>query len=64
MAFEAVNKAYKMLEDEKERKKCLEVVDEARERVDAMVFIYLNVYLILKIKNMKLEFLKIFIIYK
>ena len=37
MAFEAVNKAYKMLEDEKERKKCLEVVDEARERVDAMV---------------------------
>ena len=42
MAFEAVNKAYKMLEDEKERKKCLEVVDEARERVDAMVFIYLN----------------------
>jgi hypothetical protein len=26
-----------MLEDEKERKKCLEVVDEARERVDKMV---------------------------
>jgi hypothetical protein len=23
-----------MLDDEKERKKCLEVVDEARERVD------------------------------
>lgn len=34
IAFEAVNRAYKMLEDEKERKKCLEVVDEARERVD------------------------------
>ena len=26
-----------MLEDEKERKKCLEVVEEARERVDKMV---------------------------
>lgn len=33
-AFEALNRAYKMLDDEKERKKCLEVVDEARERVD------------------------------
>lgn len=32
-AFQAVNRAYKMLEDEKERKKCLEVVDEAREQV-------------------------------
>jgi DnaJ homolog subfamily C member 8 len=36
-AFEAVNKAYKMLEEEKERKRCLEVVDEARERVDKMI---------------------------
>jgi ABC-type glycerol-3-phosphate transport system permease component len=26
-----------MLEDEKERKKCLEVVEEARERVEKMV---------------------------
>ena len=26
-----------MLEDEKERKKCLEVVDEARDRVEKMV---------------------------
>ena len=33
VAFEAVNRAYKMLEDDKERKKCLEVVDEAREQV-------------------------------
>ena len=31
IAFEAVNRAYKMLSDEKERKQCLEVVDEARE---------------------------------
>ncbi|CAF3335420.1 unnamed protein product [Rotaria sp. Silwood1] len=37
LAFEAINKAYKMLEDEKERKKCLEVVEEARERVDKMI---------------------------
>lgn len=36
IAFEAVNRAYKMLEDEGERKKCLEVVDEAREQVDKM----------------------------
>lgn len=35
----ALNRANKMLEDEKERKKCLEVVDEARERVDNMVII-------------------------
>lgn len=34
VAFEAVNKAYKMLENEKDRKLCLEVVDEAREKVD------------------------------
>jgi hypothetical protein len=33
----AINKAYKMLEDEKERKKCIEVVEEARERVEKMV---------------------------
>lgn len=37
VAFEAVNRAYKLLEDEKERKKCLEVVDEAREKVNEMV---------------------------
>lgn len=37
IAFEAVNRAYKMLEDEKERKQCLEVVDEAREQVEKMV---------------------------
>ncbi|KAL7672802.1 hypothetical protein ACOME3_007681 [Neoechinorhynchus agilis] len=29
-AFEAVNRSYKQLMDAKERKKCLEVVDEAR----------------------------------
>lgn len=36
-AFEAVNRCYKMLENEKERKLCLEVVDEAREKVNEMV---------------------------
>lgn len=34
IAFEAVNRAYKMLDDDKERKKCLEVVEEATERVN------------------------------
>ena len=33
----AINKAYKLLEDERERKKCIEVVEEARERVEKMV---------------------------
>lgn len=37
IAFEAVNRAYKMLSDEKERKQCLEVVDEARVKVEEMV---------------------------
>lgn len=37
LAFEAINKAYKMLEDETERKKCLEVVEEARDRVEKMI---------------------------
>ncbi|KAI0989380.1 hypothetical protein GJ496_003592, partial [Pomphorhynchus laevis] len=32
-AFEALNRAYKMLTDDTERRKCLEVVDEARELV-------------------------------
>ena len=37
IAFEAVNRAYKLLSDEKERKQCLEVVDEARVKVEEMV---------------------------
>lgn len=36
IAFEAVNRAYKLLENEKERKQCLEVVDEARVKVEEM----------------------------
>lgn len=40
VAFEAVNRAYKMLDDEKERKKCLEVVDEARVKVEEMVGVF------------------------
>ncbi len=40
-----------MLEDEKERKKCLEVVDEARERVDKMVNSVSKVLLYKKISN-------------
>lgn len=34
IAFEAVNRAHKMLDDDKERKKCIEVVEEATERVN------------------------------
>jgi DnaJ homolog subfamily C member 8 len=36
IAFEAVSRAYKILNDEKQRKEALEVVDEARERVEKM----------------------------
>ena len=39
IAFEAVNRAYKMLDNEKERKQCLEVVDEARVKVEEMVWL-------------------------
>nr|CAG4643499.1 EOG090X0DLG [Ilyocryptus agilis] len=48
LAFEAINKAYKMLEDEKERKKCLEVVDEARDRVEKMCVFYVELFLSVK----------------
>lgn len=36
-AFEVVNKAYKTLENELARKKCLEVYEEAKDRTDAMI---------------------------
>ncbi len=36
--LKAVNRAYKLLDNESERKKCIEVVEEAKERVDQMVF--------------------------
>lgn len=36
-AFEVVNKAWKALEDEKLRKKCLDIYEEAKERTEAMV---------------------------
>ncbi len=32
-----MNRAYKLLDNETERKKCIEVVEEAKERVDQMV---------------------------
>jgi hypothetical protein len=40
-----------MLDDEKERKKCLEVVDEARERVDKMVKLFVHQYLNKKLRD-------------
>lgn len=36
-AFEVINKAYKTLENELARKKCLEVYEEAKDRTDAMI---------------------------
>lgn len=36
-AFEVVNKAWKALEDEKSRGRCLEIYEEAKQRTDAMV---------------------------
>lgn len=36
-AFEVVNKAYKTLENEATRKKCLEVYEEAKDRTDLMI---------------------------
>lgn len=36
-AFEVVNKAWKVLENEVTRKKCLEVYEEAKDRTDLMV---------------------------
>lgn len=35
--FVAVNKAYKTLENEEGMKRCKEVIEEAKERVDEMV---------------------------
>ena len=37
LAFEAVNKAWKTLENEVTRKKCLDIYEEAKDRTDHMV---------------------------
>lgn len=37
LAFEVVNKAWKTLENEPTRKKCLDVYEEAKARTDQMV---------------------------
>lgn len=36
-AFEAVNKAWKTLENEETRKKCMDIIEEAVGRTDLMV---------------------------
>ncbi|KAK3576347.1 hypothetical protein CHS0354_039281 [Potamilus streckersoni] len=36
-AFEAVNKAYKTLENEEGYKRCKEIIEEAKDRVDEMI---------------------------
>lgn len=37
LAFEAVNKAWKTLENDVTRKKCLDIYEEAKDRTDHMV---------------------------
>lgn len=44
LAFEAVNKAWKTLENEVTRKKCLDIYEEAKDRTDHMVRIWNFVY--------------------
>lgn len=44
LAFEAVNKAWKTLENEVTRKKCLDIYEEAKDRTDHMVSIGIFVY--------------------
>lgn len=41
-AFEVVNRAWKTLENEDSRKKCMDVVEEAKGRTDIMVTISLK----------------------
>ncbi len=48
-----------MLEDEKERKRCLEVVDEARERVETMVRTEGNIWEPLVFKQKKNDCFKV-----
>lgn len=38
-AFEIVNRAWKTLENDDTRKKCLDICEEAKERTDHMVYI-------------------------
>lgn len=38
-AFEAVNKAWKILSSDETRKKCMDVIEEAKGRTDIMVSI-------------------------
>lgn len=43
-AFEIINKAWKTLENEITRKKCLDVYEEAKERTDHMVIKFLEIF--------------------
>lgn len=40
-AFEVINRAWKTLESDDSRKKCLDIVEEAKGRTDIMVRVYL-----------------------
>lgn len=41
-AFEIINRAWKTLENEVTRKKCLDVYEEAKDRTDHMVSVFLG----------------------
>lgn len=60
-AFEIVNRAWKILENELTRKRCLDVYEEAKGRTDHMVWILIwdNKHLHLKINVTYLFLLKI-----
>lgn len=50
-AFEIINRAWKILENEVTRKKCLDVYEEAKERTDHMVRNYTYFLIILHNKS-------------
>lgn len=43
-AFEAVNKAWKTLENEESRKKCMDIIEEAVGRTDIMVCGFASIF--------------------
>lgn len=43
-AFEIINKAWKTLENEDSRKKCMDIVEEAKGRTDLMVSTLVEIY--------------------
>uniref|UniRef100_A0A1I8PPA5 J domain-containing protein n=1 Tax=Stomoxys calcitrans TaxID=35570 RepID=A0A1I8PPA5_STOCA len=50
-AFEIINRAWKILENDLTRKKCLDVYEEAKERTDHMVSYIHSTYIVEKIMS-------------